>query len=230
MEITIDHLTAGAARAEGVAVVIDVFRAYTFESFAYWRGAERIYPVAALEEAYALRNAHPEYLLAGERKGRKAEGFDFGNSPAEIETADLRGRRILHTTSAGTQGVEAAVHAQRILLAALVNARATVEYIRRLSPRRVSFVCMGYQNQCVTLEDLTCAEYMRAMLLEEPYDLAARTPALREGPGARFFIPGHQDFAPERDFFLCMEADRFPFAMQVEQDETGLRCARKIML
>ena len=108
MEITIDHLTAGAARARGVAVIIDVFRAYSVECYAYHAGAERIYPVGDLDEAYARKRAHPEYLLAGERHAKAGEGFDFGNSPMQVERADLRGKRIIHTTSAGTQGIAAA--------------------------------------------------------------------------------------------------------------------------
>ena len=59
MEITIDHLTAGAALARGVAVIIDVFRAYSVECYAYHAGAERIYPVGDLDEAYARKRAHP---------------------------------------------------------------------------------------------------------------------------------------------------------------------------
>ena len=228
MQITIDHLTAGAARARGVVVVIDVFRAYTFECFAYWRGINRIYPVAGLDNAYAYKRSHPEYLLAGEREGKKAEGFDFGNSPSEIETLDLTGRTLIHTTSAGTQGIEAAVHADRILTAALVNARATVRYIRRLAPERVSFVCMGFQNERETLEDLVCAEYMRALLLGEPYDPSEWEPQLRKGPGARFFIPEHQSFAPMRDYYLSLETDRFPFALEIAFDEEGARYTQKI--
>ena len=42
MKITIDHLTAGADRARGIAVIIDVFRAYSVESYAFANGAERI--------------------------------------------------------------------------------------------------------------------------------------------------------------------------------------------
>ena len=57
MQITIDHLTAGAARAEGIAVIIDVFRAYSLECFAFDRGAACIYPIAGLEEAYAMKHA-----------------------------------------------------------------------------------------------------------------------------------------------------------------------------
>lgn len=228
MEITIDHLTAGAARARGVAVIIDVFRAYSVECYAYHAGAERIYPVGDLDEAYARKRAHPEYLLAGERHAKAGEGFDFGNSPMQVEHADLRGKRIIHTTSAGTQGIAAAKNADTILLAALVNARATAEYLRRLAPERVSFVCMGFENLRPTLEDTVCAEYMRAMLLGEAYDLQARIPELREGPGARFFVPEAQSFAPERDFYLCTQADIFPFALHLTPDEDGVPYSRRV--
>lgn len=229
MEITIDHLTAGAERARGAAVIIDVFRAYSVECYAYHAGAERIYPIGELDEAYALKRKHPEYLLVGERHAKMGEGFDYGNSPAQLETADLHGRRIIHTTSAGTQGVRAAKHADTILLASLVNARATSEYLRQLAPERVSFVCMGFENLRPTEEDTVCAEYMRALLLGETYDLRAKLPELKKGPGARFFVPQDQPFAPERDFYLCTQADRFPFALQLMPDECGRmysRCVR----
>ncbi len=230
MEITIDHLTAGAARAEGVTVVIDVFRAYTFESWAYARGAARIYPLASLDEAMALKAAHPRWLLAGERHGRPGEGFDFGNSPAQLEHTDLQGRTVIHTTSAGTQGIEAAVHADRILPAALVNAAATARYIQKLNPSRVSLVCMGFENTRPTEEDTLCAEYIRSLLLGNPMDVRAEIPALREGPGARFFVPEDQSFAPSRDFDLCTDIDRFPFALEIRRDENGRNYTKRVVL
>ena len=230
MDITIDHLTAGAARARGVTVVIDVFRAYTFECWAYARGAERIYPLASLEEAEALKARHPGWLLAGERHGRPGAGFDLGNSPAQLEQSDLQGRTLIHTTSAGTQGIEAAVHADRILPAALVNAAATARYIRSLCPSRVSLVCMGFENTRPTEEDTLCARYIRALLLGQALDVAAEIPALRRGPGARFFIPEDQSFAPQRDFALCTELDRFPFALEIRRDGDGRRYTARVEL
>lgn len=228
MKITIDHLTAGAARAEGVAVIIDVFRAYSFECYAFAQGVDRIYPIDDLAAAYEMHRAHPDYLLAGERHSRMGEGFDFGNSPAQLETADLRGRRLIHTTSAGTQGVAAAKNADAILLASLVNARATAAYLCALGARRVSLVCMGFENLRPTEEDTVCAEYIQSILEKRSYPLAAAVAGLREGPGSRFFVPEHQSFAPEADFRLCTKVDRFPFALRVERDETGARCTKKI--
>ena len=223
MEITIERFSKGAAMARGIAVIIDVFRAYSVEAYAFSRGAERIYPIADLEEAYAFKRAHPEYLLAGERSARMPEGFDFGNSPAQLECAELTGKTLIHTTSAGTQGVVAAKNADRILVAALVNAQATAEYIRTLGAKRVSLVCMGYENRLPAAEDEACAEYIRSLLLGTPYDLKTAVVRLRESEtsGKRFFIPENQSFAPERDFTLCTRNDIFPFAMEVRQDREG---------
>ena len=230
MKITIDHLSAGAERAEGVTVIIDVFRAYTVESYALARGVERIYPIADLEAAYALKQQHPDWLLAGERKMIAGPGFDYGNSPSQLEHADLHGRSMIHTTSAGTQGIIAAKHADIILLGALVNARATAEYIRSLHPERVSLVCMGLENRRPTQEDTACAEYIKAILegTDDRFDKAGTVAMLREGDGARFFIPENQPYAPERDFHLCVEFDKFDFALRVEKDESGLDYSRVV--
>ena len=71
-------------------------------------GAREIRPVGAIEEALAWRERDPECVLIGERHGRKLEGFDFGNSPSTVSPEAIRGRRIIHTTSAGTQGATGA--------------------------------------------------------------------------------------------------------------------------
>ena len=127
MNIEILHMTGGAAQAKGVTVIIDVFRAFSFESWALHNGAEAVYPIADINAAYELHREHPDWLLAGERKGIKQEGFHFGNSPWEIHDLDLTGRSLVHTTSAGTQGLIAAEGASHIFLGALVNAKATAE-------------------------------------------------------------------------------------------------------
>lgn len=69
----------------------------------FHNGAKYIILAQTLEEAYALKRAHPEYILAGERGGIKPEGFDFGNSPTEIFDQDFTDKVIVHTTSNGTK-------------------------------------------------------------------------------------------------------------------------------
>ena len=76
MDVQILHMIEGAKKAEGLTVVIDVFRAFSLECYLMARGAGRILPVGSKERAYALRGEHPEYLLAGERHGVILPGFD----------------------------------------------------------------------------------------------------------------------------------------------------------
>ena len=168
-----------------------------------------------------MKEEHPDYLLCGEREGRKQPGCDFGNSPLEITKRNLTGRTLIHTTSAGTQGLENAKGADLLLAASLVNARATAEYLRRLNPAQVSLVCMGLAGRRPTDEDTLCAQYIRALLLDLPFDKEQAVETMRRGDGQRFFIPEDQGFAPKEDFDLCVMFDRFPYALPVQYDQEG---------
>ena len=55
--------------------------------------------------AYKLKAENPEIVLAGERGGKIMPGFDLGNSPSELQSVDVSGKTVVHTTSAGTQGI-----------------------------------------------------------------------------------------------------------------------------
>ncbi|MFW6029990.1 MAG: 2-phosphosulfolactate phosphatase, partial [Halanaerobiales bacterium] len=82
MKYKILHLIDGAKEARGLAVVIDVFRAFSTAVYLFANGAERIIPVATLETAHYLKSRNPGWILLGERRGKKIEGFDYGNSPS----------------------------------------------------------------------------------------------------------------------------------------------------
>lgn len=212
-----------AAGARGIAVVIDVFRAFSLECWLLDAGAEKILPVGAVETARRLKEAHPDYVLAGERKGRILPGFDLGNSPSQIVADTVRGRTVVHTTSAGTQGIVAAYRgADEILLGSLVNAKATANYIRSRQPEEVSLVCMGAAGILETPEDDLCAAYIRAILTDTPIDMAAGLAGVRgHREGQKFFDPAQQDVFPQADFALCTAVDRFDTvlrAVRLEDD------------
>jgi len=221
LNIEILHLTAGAAQAKGIAVIIDVFRAYTTECWAFYKGVERIYPVPEVDAALALKAENPGWLLAGERHSKKMPGFDFGNSPYEMSLQDLRGKTLVQSTSAGTQGIVAAVHAEEILVGALVNAKATADYIAKQNPAHVSLVCMGKENIHPAPEDTYCAEYIKSLLEGTAFDKAEAVAVLRDGEGARFFKPENASFSPPQDFELCTDFDRFDYVLKVRKDELG---------
>lgn len=230
MDIQILHMVEGAKAARGIAVIIDVFRAFTVETYLMRNNAKKIIPVGDVETAFAYQKSHPGTLLCGEREGVMIPGFDFGNSPSQLEHADLTGKTVVHTTSAGTQGIANAVHAEEIITGSLVNASAVAEYIRRKNPAQVSLVCMGLNCLHPIEEDTLCAEYIKSLLEGNPLEnMQERMADLKNTSGAKFFDPEMQNVFPQRDFELCVQLDTVPFVLRLNRDpESGLGCMERV--
>ena len=230
MDIQILHLLEGAKAARGLTVIIDVFRAFTVETYLMRNNAQRIIPVGDVAFAREYKKAHPDTILCGEREGVIIEGFDFGNSPSQLEHVDLTGKTVIHTTSAGTQGIANASGADEILTGSLVNAKAIAQYIKRQNPETVSLVCMGLMATEQTEEDNLCAEYIKSLLEGSPMpNIRAEMAKLKQTSGAKFFDPAQQEVFPEQDFHLCMQLDSVDFVLRLKKDpETGLGCMERI--
>ncbi|MBR5268401.1 MAG: 2-phosphosulfolactate phosphatase [Lachnospiraceae bacterium] len=222
MKIKRLQLIEGAKQAEGLTVIIDVFRAFSLECYLYDMGVKEIRPIGSIEDAFALHEKLPGSILVGERKGKKCEGFDFGNSPSTVDRDSVLGKTIIHTTSAGTQGIVNAQNAAEIITGSLVNAKAIVSYIKSKNPEVVSIVSMGTRGIRTNLEDELCAEYLISMLEgKEMEDLEARISGLRTNGGEHFFDPDNQEVFPEADYWMCIKYDQFPFVIRIEKDELG---------
>lgn len=232
------HLLEGAKEATGIAVIIDVFRAFSVECYLYEMGATLVRPVGTIEEARALAEVIPGSILVGERKGIRCEGFDFGNSPSQIVKGaeKVRGRVAIHTTSAGTQGIVNAKGATEILTGSLLNAKAVATYIRQRlaeisasapSEERgsvpVSLVAMGLSAERRAAEDELCAEYIRTYLegKEIPPSFSERRRNLKNFDGKRFFDPELQEHFPEEDYHMCIKESAFPYVLRIGRDELG---------
>jgi 2-phosphosulfolactate phosphatase len=228
MRIDILDFVAGAREARGLTIVIDVFRAFSFAPYAVERGA-RVIPVASIEDALAIRQRHPDWLAAGERHARRLPGFNFGNSPAEIEPHDFTGRTLLHTTHAGTQGLTAASHADEVLTGSLVNAAAIVRYAQKSAYDRITIVRMGQDARERCMEDDLCAKLLHARLLGQPFPTAGIREELRQAPAALKFFDPDATWAPEHDFEMCTDVDRFDFVLRLgPPDAEGLRSLERL--
>jgi 2-phosphosulfolactate phosphatase len=218
MDIKILQLLDGAQQANGLTVIIDVFRAFSVACYAFDRGVIKIFPVGGIDFAHQLKQQNPDYILVGERNEQKPEGFDFGNSPSQIIQGDLEQKVMVHTTSSGTQGIVNATNAGEVITGSFVNAGAIIKYIQKRQPETVSLVCMGYACKYPTDEDTFLAEYIKAKLEGESIDFEGMVEKLRVGAGARFFVPGKQSWAPSADFDLCLDLDRFNFVLKVDRE------------
>ncbi len=217
MEIQILQLLEGAKKAEGLTVVIDVFRAFSVACYVSHKGATDILPVGDIDKAYALKREHPDYLLIGERNERVPKGFDFGNCPTHLLLIDLTGKTVVHTTSAGTQGLVNAIGATERITGAFVNAPAIVRYIKKQNPSKVSLVCMGYSMKHPTEEDTLCAEYIKTSVENKPVDFNQMKEIIRNSSAKRLFAPENQSFSPSSDFDLCTDLGRFDFVLKAEE-------------
>jgi 2-phosphosulfolactate phosphatase len=221
MNIQILHLIEGARQATGLTVIIDVFRAFSTACYVVGNGAERMIPVGNLDLAYRLKKQLPASLLIGERGGERPPEFNYGNSPADIEHVDFRGRTVIHTTSAGTQGIANATQADEILTGSFCNADAIIRYIQKQRPEHTSLVCMGHAALEPSDEDTLCARYIKASLEGKPLDFEQIRTHLRGYRSARKFFNPTIAWAPERDFELCLSLNRFDFVLKVRQNADG---------
>lgn len=222
MQIEIRDFVAGAQEARGIAVIIDVFRAFSLAAFAFSRGVQRILPVAALEEAFRLKAAHPDAVLVGERYARPVPGADCGNSPTQLAALPLQGRTLIHSTHAGTQGLCAAVHADEVLTGALVNAAAIVRYVRSRNPAHVTLVRMGQHAAERCAEDDLCADLLAARLRGEDPDTSTIAERLKGAPSAAKFFDPVCDWAPAEDFTFCTQTDRYDFVLRLKPQAAPL--------
>ncbi|MEJ6950782.1 2-phosphosulfolactate phosphatase [Natronospora cellulosivora (SeqCode)] len=231
MKYKILHLIDGAKEARGLTVVIDVFRAFSTAVYLFANGVEKVIPVGKLETAYQLKKENSDWVLMGERDGKKLKAFDYGNSPYLIKDINFKGKTVIHTSTNGTQGIANARNADEIITGSFVNAQAIANYIRVKKPKNLSLVCMGNDNLDIAREDLLCAKYI-VSFLDNNNNLAKDSiiADLKASSGKRFFDPKNRNWAPEADFQLCLDFNRFNFILKAEPYQEGLNCLFKVSI
>ncbi len=214
--------------AQTVAVVIDVFRAFTTAAVAFNKGADHIHCVRDLDTARALAVESSNSFLMGEDHGLQPEAFDAGNSPAAVAGFDLTGKLVIQRTSNGTRGLVDAT-ADQVLAASAVNATATAAYIASTWPdAAVEFVATEPGN-----EDQAAADFMASLLASERPDVAALSAELRRiadievAKWAAKLGPDHPEvLGYAADVEMCCAVDTLPIAMVGLRTDTGVTLQR----
>ena len=76
MKIVVGDFVEGARNARGIAVIIDVFRAFSLAAYAFAAGARSVLPVDDIERARQLKKDDPTRLLIGERHAQQSNHQD----------------------------------------------------------------------------------------------------------------------------------------------------------
>jgi 2-phosphosulfolactate phosphatase len=200
---------ADVVEVPSVAVVVDVMRAFTVAAWAFAQGAEKIVLAESLDEALALKARHPDWVAL--KDGPPAPGFDAVNSPGLLRSIDLGGRTVVQKTTAGTVGALAVKEAPLVLCAGFVVAEATARLLRTRKSDSVTFVVTGDDGRAD--EDLACAQYIARRATGAATDAAEFLRRAGESRAAAELTEGVRQGAHPDDVALCLEVDRFPFAM-----------------
>jgi 2-phosphosulfolactate phosphatase len=139
-------------------VVIDVLRATTTIAWSLQNGAEAIQAFADLGELEAAAAAWPadRCLRAGERGGKRVEGYDLGNSPLAVTPELVTGKRIFISTTNGTRSLQAVRPVPLLLTACLPNRTAVARRLVEAGAERVWIVGSGWEGD-YSLEDSLAA-------------------------------------------------------------------------
>ena len=218
-------------KATGIAIIIDVFRAFTVEPIIIKNGAKKLIVIGDKEIAYNFKKENSNYILIGERGGIKLPNFDYGNSPSQIEKVDFTNKVVVHTTSCGTQGIVNSMNAKEIITGSLVNISAILKYIKNRGYDDISIVTLAKPGSDPFEEDKLCAEYIKAKLENKSKDeFKARILNLRYTSGAKFFDNKLQEIYPKKDFYLCIDIDKYDFVLKAKKDEKGYFYMEKILV
>jgi 2-phosphosulfolactate phosphatase len=198
-----------------LAVVIDVLRATSTITQALASGYERVLCCTDIDDARTLAAEHSPAMLGGERKCSPIPGFDFGNSPREYVGEPGAPTLVLSTTNGTRLLVTAAAHAERVLVASLLNLEALIEAVKADGADELDILCAGSRGE-MCLDDAYVAGRIAEQLDGDRTDSA--TAAIRLA----------QSFASADDGLRVSQSARNIVAAGLEEDIAY--CARESVL
>ena len=172
-----------------LVVVVDIFRATSTMVAALAHGVTEILPFADLEACRAMQVQG--YLIAAERDGQTAPGFELGNSPVAYLGGTYAGRKLAMTTTNGTLAIDKSKGAAEILIGAFPNLQATAEYIQSRN-LDVLIHCAGWKGRFNLEDSLYAGALVHALSESHPNQedgaLAMNSLFAQEGEGLADYL------------------------------------------
>ncbi len=158
------------------AVVIDVLRATTTIAWSLQNGAEAIEAFADLGALEAAASAWPadRRLRAGERGGKRVDGYDLGNSPLAVTNELVGGKRIFMSTTNGTRSLAAVRAVPLLVTACLPNRTAVARRLLAAGAERVWIVGSGWEGDYSLEDSLAAGAVIAAAQQSETADAKGR--------------------------------------------------------
>ena len=208
-----------------IVVVVDIFRSTSCIVTGLANGVAAIKPVGEIDETLELGKRG--YIMAGERGGKKVDGFDMGNSPFEYMEEDLVGKKVAISTTNGSKTILKSAGADEILIGAFLNLKATVDYLLD-QKKSVVIHCAGWKG-AVNIEDTLYAGALIDELVEE-METSGDSAILAH----QLYVGNHENteaiagesshakrltgFGVEKDLVFCMTENEYNIVVKLEGD------------
>ena len=148
---------------KSVVVVVDVLRATSAICTALDLGVKSIIPVSTIEDALDYKG-NDEYIIAAERNGKIVRGFDLGNSPTEYSNYNLKGKKMVLTTTNGTKAINIAKQDHLVVTGSFLNLNALSSFLVKVD-KSIIILCAGWKND-FCLEDTLFAGALTEELIK----------------------------------------------------------------
>lgn len=136
-------------------VAIDVMRATTTAVTAVGLG-KLVFPVASVEEAFALAREIPGAILVGEQKGEMPAGFDMTNSPVRIAKDASSCSAIILVSSSGTKLIVNAAGKSPVYAGCFRNLSAMANHLTHKHDK-VALIGAGTRQEFRREDQMGCA-------------------------------------------------------------------------
>lgn len=180
MKVTLSFETT---TSNDVSIMVDALRASSTITMAL-SNFKKVIPCFTPEEALKLKEEYGG-ILAGERMGKKIEGFDIGNTPVGISQLESDEDILVFTSSNGTRILENMT--SKVLVGSLINAEAVGLKSIHLANDHIDVVMAGVKGKfaiedflasgeilywiCQNLEECELSEYAKsAIMASRDYD------------------------------------------------------------
>ena len=135
-------------QTKDTSIMVDALRASTTITLAL-NNFDEIIACFTPEEAFKLKK-ETGGAIAGERGGKRVEGFDIGNSPRDVENYNTDVKTLILTTSNGTRILKNMD--SKVLIGSMVNAKAVGYKSVEIAENEIDVVMAGYKGN-FALED-----------------------------------------------------------------------------
>ena len=162
----IERYTADDTHPYDVAVVVDALRATATITHALAMGARCVVPLADAPETLS-HVGEANALVAVERGGKRMEGAQLGNDPAEYKRSLVAGKTIYLSTTNGTGALRSLEQRSdaAIYIGAFTNLSAVAQLLStRYADATVLIVGAGWKGRA-SLEDSLFAGYLAQELM-----------------------------------------------------------------